>query len=498
MMLLGTALIRHTENQPKAVQMIEHGPAYMDKFFSIDPTMRVRLPADFFRRFRNMEKHDVFKRETWSSGFGFIMSAAGSAVGLGNIWKFPYVCGTNGGAVFLLFYVMFALLLGYPILLAELAVGRHGRTNAADCCESIKKGWGFIGILGGISAFCVLSYYSVVGGWVFKYFMSCLFSGVPDSSFFESYTAGTYEPVLWQFVFILISFLIVAKGVSSGIEKVSSVLLPLLFVFLTGLMVYSLSLPNAWEGVKFFLMPASEGTDIGSVIVSALGQVFFSLSLGMGTLITYGSYLSRENSLPKSTGIIVLLDTIAAVISGLVILPAVFSFGLEPDKGAGLIFSTLTEVFGSIGGGRTAGTLFFLLVLFASVTSAISLLEMASSLLSDRLSLSKASAAAITSAIVFLAGIPVSLSLGILSDIELNGLSLFELPVFISDNITLPLGGFFLCILAGRIWGRKSFDEEITAGGRHSFPFSGTVSFILRYAAPCIILLITLIPFFSR
>lgn len=452
----------------------------------------------FFGGFRKMKKQDVFKRDSWSSGFGFIMSAAGSAVGLGNIWKFPYVCGTSGGAVFLIFYVLFALLLGYPILLAELAVGRHGKTNAADCCERIKKGWGFIGILGAVSAFCVLSYYSVVGGWIIKYFLSCLFTGVPESSFFESYTGRTFEPLLWQFVFILMTFLIVAKGVSSGIEKVSSVLLPLLFVFLAGLMIYSLSLPDAWEGVKFFIMPRFEGAKLSSVIVSALGQVFFSLSLGMGTLITYGSYLSRENSLPKSTGIIVLLDTLAAVISGLVILPAVFSFGLEPDKGAGLIFSTLTEVFGSIGGGRIAGTLFFLLVLFASVTSAISLLEMASSLLSDKLSLSKVSSAAVTSVVVFLTGIPISLSLGILSDVTLLGMSLFDLPVFISDNITLPLGGFFLCILAGTIWGRKNFDEEITAGGRHSSPFSGTVSFILRYAAPCLILLITFLPLLIR
>ena len=318
-------------------------------------------------------------RDKWSTGFGFIMSAAGSAVGLGNIWKFPYVCGTGGGALFLAVYIFFVLVLGYPILLTELSVGRHGGSNAVDACEKIKKGWGFAGGFGVAGSAAVLAYYCTVGGWVMKYLFSTASGNIPLPSYFSEYSTMAAEPVVWQTVFLLINGIIVVFGVSKGIEKVSSVLLPLLLVFLVGLMIYSLTLNGAAEGVKFLLMPdfskISSFGDVADIVVKAMGQVFFSLSLGMGTLITYGSYLEKDNDLSRSTWIIVTIDTAIAMISGLTVLPAVFAMGLEPDEGAGLIFSTLTAVFGGLSYGRIAGTVFFALVLFAAITSSISLLE---------------------------------------------------------------------------------------------------------------------------
>ncbi|MGN1134788.1 MAG: sodium-dependent transporter [Oscillospiraceae bacterium] len=438
-------------------------------------------------------------RDKWSSRFGFIMSAAGSAVGLGNIWKFPYMAGTNGGAVFLAAYIFFALLLGVPILLTELAVGRAGGKNAVDSCRAIDKRWGFAGYFGIAGSFIVLSYYSVVGGWVMKYLVSCANDNIPVSGFFQSYSALTAEPLAWQFIFIFINAAIVLIGVSKGIEKVSSVLLPLLLVFLLGLMFYSLSLDGAAEGVKFFLKPdlSSVGSlsDILTICVKALGQVFFSLSLGMGTLITYGSYLDKNDNLPKSTFTIVGIDTLIAVISGLTVMPAVFALGMEPDAGAGLIFSTLPAVFAQLPAGSFMGTVFFLLVLFAAITSAISLLEVIAAFLSETFNMSRKLAAVLPSALIFLLSVPASMSYGRLRDFTVLGMNIFDFLVFLSDQIIMPLGGLFLCILAGHIWGRKGMDREITSGGRYPFVLSGVFSAVIKYAAPGLIAVITVSSF---
>ncbi len=434
------------------------------------------------------------ERDKWTSGFGFIMSAAGSAVGLGNIWKFPYICGTNGGALFLIFYILFVFLLGYPILLTELSIGRNGGCNAVDACRKIQPKWGFAGAFGVAGAIAVLSYYCIVGGWVLKYVFECASGSVPAPSFFSEYSTSSAEPVIWMAVFLIITAVIVMFGVSKGIEKVSSALLPLLLLMLICLMIYSLSLPNASVGVKFFLWPdfseINSFADIIRIMIKALGQVFFSLSLGMGTLITYGSYLDKQSNLSNSTVAVVTIDTVIAVISGLTILPAVFSFGFKPDEGPGLIFSTLTGVFGNIFVGPLLGTVFFLLVLFAAITSSISLLEVASAFLIERFGFSRRTAVAAPILIIFILAVPASLSYGALNDFRILGMTVFDFYVFISDQIIMPLGGLFLCILAGWRWSRSNLHKEITSDGLYKFHIMPLFIILIRFAAPLVIIIL--------
>ncbi|MBP1561479.1 MAG: sodium-dependent transporter [Oscillospiraceae bacterium] len=441
------------------------------------------------------------KKEQWSSKFGFIMAAAGSAIGLGNLWKFPYVTGTSGGAVFLLVYVVFLLLLGIPILLSELSIGRFAGMNAIDSCRKINAKWGFAGSFGIVGAFGVMSSYCVVGGWVIR----CIINAVTDTNmnaeFFGDFSSRTFEPILWTFVFIAITCIIVSGGVSKGIERVSSVLLPILFVFLISIMIYSLSLPNAIEGVKFFLVPdfseINGFSDFMRIALNAMGQVFFSLSLGMGTLITYGSYLPKNSNLASSTVTIVVLDTLIALIAGFLILPAVFSFGLEPTGGSGLIFQTLPVVFSRMKGGSFVAAIFFTLVLFAALTSSISLLEVIVAWICDKTKLKRRSAAIIVSLLIFAVGCLASLSNGAVPELSFGGMSFFELLSFISDKIIMPLGGFFICILVGYIWGIPNAAKEISNDGKLKFGMKWLFSTAVRYIAPALIAIIFVTSVFS-
>ena len=433
-------------------------------------------------------------KEQWSSKFGFIMAAAGSAIGLGNLWKFPYIAGTSGGAVFVVVYIIFLLLLGIPILLSELAIGRFAGSNAIDSCAKIHPKWGFAGAFGVIGAFGVMSGYCVVGGWVIKYIINSFTDTNMGADYFTEYSSKSFEPILWMAVFLIITCLIVTGGISNGIEKVSSVLLPTLVVFLFGIMIYSLTLPNAIEGVKFFLVPdfseITSFSDFMTILFNAMGQVFFSLSLGMGTLITYGSYLPEDNNLASSTITIVTLDTLIAIVSGLAILPAVFSFGFEPTEGFGLMFRTLPAVFSQMSGGTVIAALFFILVLFAALTSSISLLEVIVSWVCTNTRLTRAWAAAIISALIFIAGCFASLSVGAIPDIKVGSISLFEFFSFFSDKIIMPLGGFFICILTGYVWGIDKAAKEISNNGRLKFAMKKLFSVTVRYIAPFLIAVI--------
>ncbi|MBQ5318557.1 MAG: sodium-dependent transporter [Oscillospiraceae bacterium] len=433
-------------------------------------------------------------KEQWSSKFGFIMAAAGSAIGLGNLWKFPYITGTSGGAVFVAVYIVFLLLLGIPILLSELAIGRFAGMNAIDSCAKIHPRWGFAGAFGVIGAFGVMASYSVVGGWVIRYIINSFTDTNMNSDYFTSFSAQSFEPILWMAVFLLLNCLIVKSGVSNGIEKVSTVLLPLLIIFLIAIMIYSLTLPNAADGVKFFLVPdfsaVASLSDFMSIVFNAMGQVFFSLSLGMGTLITYGSYLPKDNNLASSTVTIVTLDTIIAIISGLAILPAVFSFGFEPTEGFGLMFRTLPAVFSRITGGTIIATAFFILVLFAALTSSISLLEVIVSWVCSNTKLTRTWASVIVTVLIFIAGIFSSLSVGAIPDIKIGNMSLFEFFNFFSDKIIMPLGGLFICILTGYVWGIDNAVKEITNNGRFKFAAKKLFAFSIRYIAPALIAVI--------
>lgn len=432
--------------------------------------------------------------EQWSSKFGFIMAAAGSAIGLGNLWKFPYITGTNGGAVFLIVYIIFLLLLGIPILLSELAIGRYAKSNAIDSCAKIHPKWGFAGAFGIIGAFGVMASYCVVGGWIIRYIINSITNADMGTDYFSEYSSKSFEPILWMAVFLIITCAIVSGGVANGIEKVSSLLLPLLFVFLIGIMIYCLTLPDALEGVKFFFVPdfsdITSFTDFMHILFSAMGQVFFSLSLGMGTLITYGSYLPKDNNLASSTVTIVALDTTIAIISGLTILPAVFSFGFEPTEGFGLIFKTLPAVFSQLNGGTVVASIFFILVLFAALTSSISLLEVIVSWVCSKTKLTRVWAAVFVTLLIFIIGIFSSLSVGAIPDIKLGNMSLFEFCSFFSDKIIMPLGGFFICILTGYVWGIDKAAMEISNNGKLKFALKKLFSVTVKYISPALIAVI--------
>lgn len=442
-------------------------------------------------------------KEQWSSRFGFIMAAAGSAIGLGNLWKFPYVAGTNGGAVFLLLYIIFLLLLGIPILLSELAIGRSGGMNAIDSCKKINPKWGFAGAFGIAGAFGVMSSYCVVGGWVIRYIINSFADGGANmnAEYFSEFSSRGFEPILWTFVFMAATCFIVAGGVTKGIERVSSVLLPILIVFLFGIMIYSLTLPGALKGVKFFIVP--KFSEIGGfsgfirIALNAMGQVFFSLSLGMGTLITYGSYLPKDSKLVSSTVTIIAMDTAIALAAGFAILPAVFSFGLEPDGGFGLIFQTLPVVFSRMKGGSFVAAAFFVLVLFAALTSSISLLEVIVAWVCAKTKLTRTWAAVIVSVLIFAVGCLASLSVGAIPELSVGGMTLFELFSFLSDKIIMPLGGFFICLLTGWVWGIPKASEEISNSGTIGFRARKLYSVTVRYIAPMLIAVIFITSIFG-
>ncbi len=428
------------------------------------------------------------KRENWNSNTGFIMAAAGAAVGLGNLWKFPYLAGKMGGGVFVLIYLAFLILFGAPLLLSEMALGRHTGKNPVGAYESVKKGFGFVGGIGVFCAFVVLCFYSVVGGWVLKYLFSYTAGNIPD---FDVFSSSALDPVLYHILFSFLTFMIVIKGISGGIEKMSKWILPALFVILIILTVYAVSLPGAWEGIRFLLIPRIENiAELPVICITAMGQVFFSLSLGMGAIITYGSYLDRSSRLPFNAVVIPALDTIVALLSGILILSAVFAFDLEPQGGEGLLFRTMPVIFSQLPFGNFWGALFFIMVFFAAITSSISLLEVVVAFLMDTFKIKRLYAALIPTILVFIIGTFASLSFGVLGDILIAGHPIFTFLTILADNYLMPASAFLLCIFTGYIWKRRIVYKEITNGGRIPFRFEKFFFFIVRYAAPLIILIV--------
>lgn len=431
------------------------------------------------------------KREKWSSEFGFLMAAAGSAIGLGNLWKFPYLTGISGGAVFIIMYLILMFTLGAPLLLTEMSIGRHTKSNSIDACKKISPKWGIAGGFGVAGAFVILSYYMVIGGWVLKYMTSYLFGTIENpQQYFSDFTSSTAEPIIWLVVFTGICALIVNAGVSNGIEKISKIFLPLLFLFIIIIAVKSLSLPNSIEGVKFFLIPDFSQKNWISIFINAMGQVFFSLSLGMGTLITYGSYLDDDVNLVKNSLYIPIFDAVIAITAGFAVLPAVFAFNIPPESGAGMIFQVLPSVFNEIKFGRIFAVIFFLLVFFAAVTSAISLFEVITAYLSENRHFKRLTAVIMIFIATSFTGILSSMSFGKLSNIKILGMTFFEFFSFLSDKILMPLGGLLICILAGYIWDRVVFKNELSSGGKYKVKIFKSLRFILRYTAPLMIIII--------
>jgi len=430
------------------------------------------------------------KQDRFSSA-GFILAAIGSSVGLGNMWKFPYITGEHGGAAFFLLFIICLILIGLPVLLAELAIGRAGRGSAAT--SFVKAGgakiFGHLGLLQVIAPFLILTFYVIVAGWTLHYavmsFSGALYESTDFTGQFSSFTAG-YMPIVWQFVAIALTGWVVAKGVSGGIEKFNKILIPGLVILLIVLMIRAVTLPGSGAGVSFFLNPDFSKLSAEAALV-ALGHAFFSLSLGMGILLTYGAYVDKRQSLGQATLAIGAGDLIYAFIAGLIIFPTTASFGIAPDAGPSLVFIALPAAFSAMPLGAFFGGLFFILLAIAALTSAVSLLEVPVSYVMDRWHWGRTKAVAIVSLLVLLLGIPSALSFGIVPGLEnIGGKNFFDWLDFITSNILLPVGGLITTLFAGYFWKKAADAAGLKAGWFRVWLF------MLRYIAPILVVLVLL------
>jgi NSS family neurotransmitter:Na+ symporter len=441
---------------------------------------------------------EIKERGNWSSQFGFIAAAAGSAVGLGNIWKFPYLTGQYGGAAFVLVYLLFVVLVCIPIMNSELLVGRKSRKNALGAFKELvpKSSWWIVGLMGIIAGFIILSYYSVIAGWATAYIFKSgayMAAGADPADVFVSFITSPLTPLIWHAIFMAICIGIVMAGIEKGIEKYSKILMPALVLILLVLIIRSVTLPGASKGLVFYLKP-DFGKLSAEAILAALGQAFFSLSLGMGCMITYGSYLKKDQDIPANSYWIAGTDTAIALLAGLAIFPAVFAFGLDAGAGPGLTFITIPAVFASMGAiGHFFGILFFILLTVAAITSAISLLEVVCAYFIDEKKWNRKKAAWIMGTIIFLLGIPSSLGQGIWSGYKfIGGRDFLDSLDFIASNILLPLGGFLLCIFIGWYWGTGKAVEEGNIGAKGAITLGGGYRFLIKYVAPIAIFVVFL------
>lgn len=439
-------------------------------------------------------------RDFWNSRFGFIMAAIGSAIGLGNVWRFPYYTGTNGGAAFVIIYIVAVVLLGVPLLISEITIGRASSRNPVGAFKTLapNSSWFLVGILGVVTGIFILSYYSVIAGWVFGYIFittSNKFSGADEkviTEVFQLVSSSPVIPIILLFLIIGMTVFIISRGVQKGIENYSKVLMPLLFVLLIILAIRSITLPNAIKGIEFYLKPDFSKIN-AKVIVSALGQALFSLSLGMGAILTYGSYLSKRENLISSSLWIAFADSMVALTAGFVIFPAVFSVeNLSPAEGPALIFKVIPLVISRMPGGLLFGTLLFILLTIAAITSTISLLEVGTSYLVDEYGYERKKATYILGAISFGLGILSALScgqVGLLSKLPLLGIDFLSLMDLIFGNVSLILGSFFIALFVGYRWGLNNFFAEIEAEG-NTFRFKFLLGILIRYIVPLLILLV--------
>ncbi len=446
-------------------------------------------------------------RENFGSKMGAILAAAGSAVGLGNIWRFPIETGRNGGAAFILIYIICIILLGMPIMMSEFLIGRHTQANTARAYQKLAPGtpWKWVGRLGVFTGFFILSYYAVVAGWTIEYAVLALsnqFAGQTPEEFpqiFSEFSSDPWKPIFYLILFILATHFIIVKGVTRGIERWSKVLMPMLFVIIAVLAVCSVSMEGAGDGLTFLLSPDFSQINSG-VVLSAMGQAFFSLSLGMGCLCTYASYFDKKTNLARTALNVCAIDTLIALLAGFIIFPAASAanYGLQPDDiGPSLIFITLPNVFQQAFGSipwlaYIFSVMFYLLLIVAALTSTISMHEVVTSYMSEEFHMSRSKAATFETASSIFLGILCSLSFGVLSGLTLFGQTIFGLFDWAASNICLPVGGMFISLFTGWYLDRKLFRDEITNNGTHRAPYFKALIFILRYVAPVSILAIIL------
>ena len=445
---------------------------------------------------------DKMERENFGSRIGMLMAMAGSAVGLGNIWRFPYLAGTDGGAAFIVIYIIFVLFLSLPIMFSEFIIGRRSKTNAFRAYAELAPGskWKLGGIVALICPTMILSYYDVVGGWSFEYLLkACTFSFAPSmdkealKGMFGSFISSDWLPIAAMGAFLFMTAAVVFFGIKNGIEKFGKIMMPVLFFVIVGIAIWAMTLPGAGQGVSFMFKPDFSKVNMG-VCLDAMGQAFFSLSLGAGSMMTYASYADKNVNIFRSSVQIAFMDMLFAIIAGCAILPATFSYGLSPSQGPGLVFETLPLVFSEMPAGSVVAIFFFAAILVAAVTSSVSQYEVVVAYLVEERSWSRAKAVIVLFFFMFLTGSLCSMSFGSLSGVKIFGKTLFDLFDYTSANILMPLGGLIACLFVG--WKMKKpdvFDEFTNSGtlatGKKIYPF---VYCLIRYVAPIGIILIAL------
>ncbi|MBP5412434.1 MAG: sodium-dependent transporter [Bacteroidales bacterium] len=445
------------------------------------------------------------ERDSFGSKFGILVALAGSAVGLGNLWRFPYLVGNNGGAVFIILYLLFLTIICLPLMITEFVVGRRSQSNVFGAFKVLSQGksgkaWGKIGFISVISALVILSFYSVVGGWTVDYITQAVCfnfkEGLDYEQTFRYSSENAFRPLIFTLIFLLFTAVVVIMGVNKGIEKYTKVMMPLLFVMVIMLAIRSLTLKGAGEGVKFLFRPDWSKFTIDTVL-SALGQSFFSLSIGCGTIITYASYVKRNENIVRLSTETALMDTLFALLAGTAIMPAVFAFGLTPAEGPGLVFVIIPQIFSQLPMGGIFAILFFVVLFFAALSSSISLLEVMVAYLIEEIHWSRKAAVAISSLSVTVLAVLCSLSLGMLKHVTLLGNNIFDFMDKLSANILLPVGGLLFVLFAGwKMTDKEYFDEITNEGSLHFSPvFLKILRFIVRFVAPLVIVLIMLVSF---
>jgi len=446
-----------------------------------------------------MGANDVMQRDSFTSKLGIIAAVAGSAVGLGNIWKFPYITGIYGGGAFVLVYLICIVLIGLPIVLSEFIIGRKAQKNAIGSFKKLAPGtyWFVPGLMGLVAAFMILAFYGVVAGWTLEY----LFKAITNSfvgknpadleGMFGGFISQIAKPLFWQIIFMGLTGWIVLAGIKGGIEKASKLLMPVLLLIIVILDIRAVTLPGAGEGLSLLFKPdfsklSAEG------MLSALGHAFFSLSLGMGTLITYSSYMSKQENLATTAVQVTIADTAIALLAGIAIFPAVFAFGIEPGAGPGLVFITLPNVFQQMPGGYFFCILFFLLLSVAALTSSISILEVVVAYFVEELNLARRAATIMATIAIAIVGIPCSLSMGVMSKVQFMGKTFFDWLDFIASNVLLPLGGLLIVAFVGWYLGREKTEAEVTNEGELEAGYLPLFMFLAKFVAPVVIAIVFL------
>ncbi|MBO4658939.1 MAG: sodium-dependent transporter [Prevotella sp.] len=443
------------------------------------------------------------ERANFGSKLGIILATAGSAVGLGNVWRFPYMAGENGGAAFIIVYVVCVFLLGIPCMVSEFIIGRHGAANTARAYSRLAEGkaWKYVGYLGVLTGFLITGYYAVVSGWCLQYVYGAAVGGINGDAefvkqYFAEFSSHPVKPIFWAALFLVITHLVVVRGVRNGIERMSKLMMPILFILLLVIVVASCMLPGAGKGIAFLFKPDFTKMNSG-VFLGALGQSFYSLSIAMGCICTYASYFTRHTDLLKSAVQISVLDCLVAVLAGLMIFPAAFSVGISPDSGASLVFITLPNVFHQAFSsmpvvGYVVALLFYLLLAVAALTSLISLHEVSTAFLQEECRISRSRAAAYITVTCIVIGAFCSLSLGACDALVVFGMPLFEIFDFVTGQLFLPIGGFLTCIFIGWFVPRKLVHDEFTNWGTLRGTFFSVFLFLVRFVCPTSIALIFL------